>query len=101
MRTLIKALSLINTDYDCIVVGDGEDKKFNMRLSKKLNIDKISFVGFIEDTDEYYSKFDCLVVPSKRESFGISVIEAQYNGVPVIAANIMGLKEIIKNKKNG
>jgi glycosyltransferase involved in cell wall biosynthesis len=40
-------------------------------------------------------------IPGDMEGFGISVIEAAYCGIPVIASDLEGLKDAIKNEKNG
>ena len=42
-----------------------------------------------------------MVVPSKIESFGQTASEAQACGVPVVAFNATGLKDIIKHKQTG
>ena len=50
---------------------------------------------------KFYSLIDCLVVPSRSESFGLSAVEAQALGIPVIASNIKGLNEVVLDKKTG
>jgi glycosyltransferase involved in cell wall biosynthesis len=50
---------------------------------------------------EFYSKLDCLVIPSLWEPMGMVVIEAQMAGVPVIASDIDTFKELITHNYNG
>jgi glycosyltransferase involved in cell wall biosynthesis len=48
-----------------------------------------------------YRRAKVCVVPSRLESFGLAVLEAFLMGVPVVASNTTGLKEIVKNGENG
>jgi spore coat protein SA len=52
--------------------------------------------------NEVYGMSDCLVCPSqKHEAFGLVIVEAMAAGIPVIASQIGGIKEIIQHGKNG
>lgn len=65
-------------------------------LSKKLGIEKnTKWLGFIsqEEAAEEWANMDIAIIPSFQESFGVSAIEAQASGIPVIISNIPGLKE--------
>lgn len=48
-----------------------------------------------------YRRATVCVVPSRHESFGLTVLEAFFCGVPVVAANTSALKETLTNGKNG
>lgn len=48
-----------------------------------------------------YRRASVCVVPSRRESFGQTVLEAFVYGVPVVAANTSSLREIVVNRRNG
>ena len=48
-----------------------------------------------------YRRARLCVVPSRHESFGLTVLEAFMFGLPVVAANTTALKEIVTNGKNG
>lgn len=63
---------------------------------------KIIYYGFINNVKEsVLSKVDFLLLPSKNEGFGMVVIEAMESSVIPIVFNGGGLKEIVKNNKNG
>jgi len=50
---------------------------------------------------DYHNKIDIPVYLSRKESFGVSVLESMSCGKPVVASNIGGLKEIINDGKDG
>ncbi len=100
---LIKSIPYINIPNSKVVIaGDGVEKKELEKLTKDLDIrDRIIFLGYIKDMLKFYRLIDCLVIPSRSESFGLSAIEGQTLGVPVIASNIKGLNEVVLDKKTG
>ncbi|WP_243633210.1 glycosyltransferase family 4 protein [Paenibacillus xerothermodurans] len=62
------------------------------------------FMGKIrhDNIHRIYRAADCFVCPSQRhEAFGLVNVEAMATGVPVIASNIGGIKEIVKHRQNG
>ncbi|VVB94829.1 Trehalose synthase [uncultured archaeon] len=100
---LIKSIPYINIPNSKVVIaGDGIEKKELERLTENLDIrDRIIFLGYVRDMLRFYRLIDCLVIPSRSESFGLSAIEGQTLGVPVIASDIKGLNEVVLDKKTG
>ncbi len=60
--------------------------------------ENVYIVGFIQEADlqSYYSLSDIFVMPSKEEGFGLVFIEAMAHGIPVIAGNIDGSADALK-----
>ena len=83
-----------------LVSGKGRlDDKLRMYL-KEAGVEKR--VRFIDcSPNQFLDIIDLLLVPSKKEGFGYSIIEAFTKEVPVIGYNTGGIAEIIKDKDNG
>jgi glycosyltransferase involved in cell wall biosynthesis len=84
--------------------GAGEEENSLRALAEKLSItEQVEFCGWIANNDkaDFFASIDVLCVPSSYETFGIVVLEAWAAGVPVIAAEVGGLAEIITNGENG
>lgn len=51
---------------------------------------QVKYIGFTRVVEQYMAAMDCYVLPSYREGFGMSVVEAEAMAVPVIITNIPG-----------
>jgi len=107
---LIKAIKIAsekNKTIKCIIIGDGPERKKLEKLAKSLNIsENVIFKGFLKTKEEVYSLMKSskvFVLPSSREGFGMTVIEANAAGIPVITINHKdnASKDLIINNKNG
>jgi N-acetyl-alpha-D-glucosaminyl L-malate synthase BshA len=104
---LIKAMEIIqqkNGKAKLMIVGDGAEKEKLETLVDKLNLNKnVMFIGKIsnEDIPKYLIMSDIFVLPSLREGFPNVILEAMASGLPIIASNVGGIPEIIKNGENG
>ncbi len=63
--------------------------------------DRITWRGWIDDTQPFFSDIDLLVVPSRSESFGLITVEAFAAGRPVLATRTSGSSGLIDSGKNG
>ncbi len=81
-----------------VIVGTGPSEK---ELKEKLT--EGIFLGWVdhEKLPAIYSAADLLILPSKFDTFGNVVLEALSCGLPVIAYNTKGPKDIIEDGKNG
>jgi phosphatidyl-myo-inositol dimannoside synthase len=81
-----------------------EEKQRLDNLIHSLGLDgKILFTGFVPDNELsfYYNMADIYIMPSEKEGFGISFIEAMYYSVPVIAGNRDGTTDALLNGQLG
>ncbi len=79
-------------------VGLGiEKKKIQEWEAEKL----VEYYPFTDNLLEYYHKADCVVLPSYREGTPKTLLEAGACGIPMIASNVPGCKEVVVNNKNG
>jgi glycosyltransferase involved in cell wall biosynthesis len=69
-----------------------------VKLAAKLGIsDKIKFLGFCDRIPELLSISSVFVSTSRTEGFGLNVAEAMAMGVPVVASDVGGLRELVAN----
>lgn len=110
---LVRAIAKIYPDRTNIrlsIVGDGPLRKMLEELTRELGIDHITtFHGYVNQNTDFprYKKlldemdiFSILSVIDS-ETFGVASVEASACGLPVVAANVGGLPEVVIDGKTG
>lgn len=88
-----------------VIAGDGRERNFLLDYAQKLGVDsRVTFPGWLseEQLRSEFAKDTIVVAPSLiAEAFGLIVAEGQMAGLPAIASDIGGLKEIVVNNESG
>jgi len=83
-------------------VGQTGYEAYLKSLVRELQIKhKVIFTGFVENVHELNNMLDVIVLATKKETFGLSLIEAMAVGAVPIGTNAGGVPEIIEHNKNG
>lgn len=103
---LIDAIAKLKfLNIKAIIVGHAMNENYLDGLKQKakdLNLDKkIVFTGFTKEVNEHMKLCDVVILATKKETFGLVVVEAMMNNVCVIATNSGGPLEIIDDGING
>jgi glycosyltransferase involved in cell wall biosynthesis len=104
---LIRSILLVKTEIPDVllfIAGQGDNEFYLKKLTKELKLEeKVKFLGYISEKEKrlYFSFADIFVLPSRHEPFGIVLLEAMSYGKPILASNVGGIPDIIKDGKNG
>jgi glycosyltransferase involved in cell wall biosynthesis len=105
LKYLLESASLLlgsNSSISFLVVGDGTLTNELKKRCIDLRIEEnVVFAGERSDILEILSLIDIFVLPSVREGFGLSLLEAMECGKPIIATNVGGIPEVVKSGVNG
>jgi glycosyltransferase involved in cell wall biosynthesis len=89
---------------EIVIAGSGEEQANLEKLVESLGLsDKITFVGKVSEEDKIllYQKAWVAVNPSFKEGWGITTIEANACGTPVVASDVPGLRDSVRNPSTG
>ena len=103
---LIQALAqLDNQNIHAYFVGHEMKKGYTdtlIQMAKELGVsERVHFLGFMKNPHHFYQMCDAVVLASKRETFGLVLIEAMQVGTAVIGSNSGGVVEIIDDHESG
>ena len=84
------------------LAGDGPEKERIISLIRRYGIEEsFSLTGFIDNMAPFYDGLNLYINTSIHEGLPMSILEAMAHGLPVIAPNTGGIKEIIQNGIEG
>lgn len=97
---LIEAMKLVdNKNVVLKICGDGPEADRFKTMAKDLK--NIEFLGHVTDVNEVLNISDILIHPSYHEGFGLSLVEAEMCGLPIIACSVGSVPEIVKDGVSG
>lgn len=101
---VFKKVKDLYPEITLLIVGDGSQKAWMCHQAKELGIeDAVSWFGKQRQSQltYYYDQIDILLMPSRSEGFGLTAIEGMARGCVVVASDISGLSEVVKDKEVG
>ncbi len=106
---LIKAFQILSDSHNNIelfIAGRGEFEDRYKKLVKNLRLEeRVRFLGFInhDKLPDFLYGMDIFAMPSVSdgESFGVAAVEASSTGLPVVAAKVGGVPDVVVDNKTG
>lgn len=101
---LFEAAGKLPHHYRIICIGPDDPAKSDALSEFSLDQARaagVLFLGMRTDIDRLYAAMDIFVLPSHREGFPRAAMEAAAMGVPVIASDIRGCREVVEHGENG
>ncbi|MCC7003869.1 MAG: N-acetyl-alpha-D-glucosaminyl L-malate synthase BshA [Gemmatimonadaceae bacterium] len=85
-----------------VMVGDGPDRGAAEEEARQLGVAQdVKFLGKIDAVAPLLAAADLYIFPSESESFGLSALEALASGVPVVAARVGGVPDVVRDGVTG
>lgn len=100
----LELLESLGEAYALVIIGDGSLRgELEERIQKSGNAERIFYFKRIQNVEmyQYYAASDCYVNFNTHEIFGMSILEAMYQGCPVVARRAPGPEQILENGVSG
>lgn len=95
-------LNVYNNIYVLLIGGIDKEESVDSDLYDwSIKNPYVIYCGATNEVQRYMAAIDCYVMPSYREGFGLTVVEAGAMGIPVVCTNIPGPTDAIRNEENG
>ncbi|MCP4935821.1 MAG: glycosyltransferase [bacterium] len=100
---LIKAFAqLVDKSASLIILGEGSERQKLTLLIEELGLSHhVTLPGYVQDTGAYYARAKCFALTSITESFGLVLVEALGFGLPVLATDCGGPREVLDDGRYG
>jgi glycosyltransferase involved in cell wall biosynthesis len=98
--TLVQAVAQLSPLVHLHVYGQGNDRSRIESAIASLNA-PVTMHGAIEQPQSALAQSGLLVLPSLAEGFGLVLIEAMAAGVPVVATDVPGIRDVVQHERTG
>jgi len=100
---LLRALAGMSADFETTLVGDGELEDELKQAVADLGLRNVSFHGRADGAElvELYRSADVFVLPSEREGMPLVLLEALAMGLPIVATDVPGNRDVVVDGQNG
>jgi len=106
LADLLEAAAILKAegrDFTVQVIGDGPARPVYERKAKSLDVwDRVEWLGLLnEERPRFYREADVMAAPCVLASFGVVLLEALASGTPVVAADNVGFRQVIRGDVPG
>lgn len=99
---MLRALSRVTLPFTLRIVGSGPlESQIRDSIQQYGLSDRVTLEPARRDVESVYADSDILLFPSRWEGLGIVALEASASGCPIIASNVDGLREVVRNNETG
>ncbi len=94
---------MLDEDWQHLIVGDGEARTSVEEAFSEFPDQRIIFLGKLpqEDLALIYAACDIYVWPAVNEAYGLSFLEAQAAGLPIVSARVRGVPDVVQDHESG
>lgn len=100
VATAVRAVGALD-GVRLVVAGDGPERASLERLSAEVARGSVEFLGSVDQPETVLAAADTLVLPSLTEGLPAVLIEAAFTGVPAVATDVGGVREIVRDAETG
>lgn len=101
---LIEAAEALGDRVTVVVIGPDDPEKADALprdMIRRGEAAGVRFLGMRDDVEAWYGAFDVFVLPSHREGFPRAAMEAAASGLPIVATDIRGCRQVVDDGVNG
>ena len=101
---LFEAAAILDDRYVFVAIGPNDPEKSDAlppEMIARAEQNGVRFLGMRTDMEDLYASMDLFVLPSHREGFPRAAMEATAMGVPVVATDIRGCRQVVEHDVSG
>lgn len=99
---IAKLLAEKQLDFKILLAGKGPlEKELQLKIKETGTESYFEFLGFVRHSKDFMETIDCLLIPSLWEGLPTVAIEAMASSKAVVAFNVAGNPEVVRNNETG
>jgi len=101
LEALSRLLPAVRDRLHVTLIGEGSKRPLLEKMIRKWGLSEVELIGFRLNLHSYYAQADFSILPSLWEGFSLGILESYMYGVPLIATDVAGAREIIRDGETG
>lgn len=103
LHLLLRALDGVSQHFETTLVGEGELEADLKKAAHDLRLQNVRFPGRVDGAElrDLYRNADVFVLPSTREGMPLVLLEALAMGLPIVATDVPGNRDLVVQGQNG
>lgn len=90
-----------NVPFKAEIAGDGPEKELYLKWIVEHQLDReIKLLGWVNQRESFYKNLDIFCLPSRKEAFGLVILESMMHSLPSVLTDLPGPREIIANSNS-
>jgi glycosyltransferase involved in cell wall biosynthesis len=99
---LVRAMARLGPSTILLVAGDGPERDSLEQLAEREAPGRVKFLGALQEGQStFFAALDVFVLPSHREGFGLVLVEAALQRIPVVGTKIGGVEDAVLDGRTG
>ena len=104
---LVRAFAIVRrhlANAELVILGEGDARTGLEKLAHELGVSSaVRFTGFVDEDEKVLQlqRMHVVANPSAKEGWGLTVVEANACGVPVVASDVPGLRDSVRDGETG
>lgn len=101
---LARAFGELRGEFDnlrLLIAGSGSERQTILETVPEEYRRDVRLPGYVEEVRSVYDAGDVFVMPSLYEGFGLAILEAMRAGLPIVATNVGGIPELVREDRDG
>jgi glycosyltransferase involved in cell wall biosynthesis len=98
----LQTLTTLPLTTHLAIIGSGEEyDSLSLHIEKFNLTNRVHLLGYVPDAAQYLKAFDIFLLPSLKEGLPYVILEAGLAGIPVVASDLPGIRDIIESGTHG
>jgi UDP-glucose:(heptosyl)LPS alpha-1,3-glucosyltransferase len=97
----IGGVAMADDNVILVVIGEADPTRYKIAAAELGIGDRVHFIGATGTPEAYFADADVLLLPTREDVWGVTVIEAMAAGIPVIVSDVAGAADVIRSAEAG
>jgi glycosyltransferase involved in cell wall biosynthesis len=97
----LRVLARLDQDVHLLVAGEGSPRPYRNLARREGVLNRVHFLGHVPAPETFYREADILLLPTREDVWGTTLIEAMAAGIPIVTTAVAGASRVVSEARAG